>query len=250
MKLSGNSILITGGATGIGFALASSFVRFGNKVMICGRREEKLKEAKEKLPGIETRKCDVTKETERRGLYEWVSANFSEMNMLVNNAGIQRFVDFRKGTEDLLGKEDEVDTNLKAQMYMSAQFVSLLSKQKEAAIINISSGLGFIPLARYPVYSASKAAIHSFSISLRHQLRETPIKVFELIFPTVKDTELKSKQLHVQNAGWGITAAEAVESAIEAIRNDTYEAAIGDEAKRLVAGSRSNPEDTFKNINH
>ena len=249
MKISGNTVLITGGATGIGFALASSFAKAGNRVLICGRREEKLREAKQKLPEIQTKKCDISKESERRELKEWVGSDFGGLNVLVNNAGIQRLVDFKKGTEDLMGEEDEIDTNLKAHIYLSAHLAPLLSEQPSSAVINISSGLGFVPLARYPVYSATKAALHSFSISLRHQLKDTPVRVFEIIFPTVKDTELKSKQKLGAPLAWGMTSAEAVAEAMKAIESDTYEAVVGDEAKRLVAGSKSDPEGAFANIN-
>lgn len=96
MKISGNTILITGGATGIGFSLTEEFVKAGNEVIICGRREDKLKEAKEKLPQIQTKVCDLSKESERKKLYEWITSNFKNINVLVNNAGIQRVIDFKK----------------------------------------------------------------------------------------------------------------------------------------------------------
>jgi uncharacterized oxidoreductase len=189
MKTSGNTILITGGATGIGFSLAEAFVRLGNEVIVCGRREDKLEEAKNRLPQIHTRKCDLSKEDERKSLFEWISSDFPTTNILVNNAGIQRMVDLKKGTEELLSGEDEIEINFKAYVNLSAHFIPFLMKQKEGAIVNISSGLGFIPLTITPVYCATKAAIHSFTLSLRHQLRNTSVKVFEIIPPTV-DTEL------------------------------------------------------------
>jgi uncharacterized oxidoreductase len=246
MQTQNNTILITGGATGIGFALAESFVRLGNKVIICGRRQAKLDEAKKKLPGIETHKCDISKEKDRQELFNWVSANFKDTNILLNNAGIQRPIDFRKGIGDLLQADDEIETNLKAQIHLSAYFIPLLSKQKESAIINVSSGLGFVPLAVFPIYCATKAAIHSFSISLRHQLRETSIKVFEIIPPTVYDTELKGKPM--QKNDWSISAVEVADVVIKGWKNDEYEIAIGP-AKDLVANSRKDPEGAFKGMN-
>ncbi len=178
MKINGNTILITGGATGIGFALAQAFVRENNEVIICGRREQKLSEAKSKLPQIHTRVCDLSKEKEREALYNWVKSNFGDLNILVNNAGIQRMVDFKKGISNLSVGENEIDINLTAPIYLSAYFIQDLIKQKESAIINVSSGLAFVPIAFMPVYCATKAAIHSFSLSLRHQLKDTSIKVF------------------------------------------------------------------------
>ena len=102
MKTKGNTILITGGATGIGFSLAETLVNAGNKVIICGRREDKLKEAKNKLPQIQTKVCDVSKEKEREALFVWAKDNYPDLNVLINNAGIQRMVNLKKGTKELL----------------------------------------------------------------------------------------------------------------------------------------------------
>ena len=137
MEISGNTILITGGATGIGFALAEAFVRAGNEVIVCARTEDNLILAKEKLPQLHTRRCDLSKEKEWTNLHDWVIANFPDANVLVNNAGIQRMIDFRKGTSDLLryrqiDDEDEIEINLRACVYLTAYFVPDLLKKKEA----------------------------------------------------------------------------------------------------------------------
>jgi uncharacterized oxidoreductase len=145
MEVENNTILITGGATGIGFALAESFVKLGNTVVVCGRRADKLNSAKKRLPALTVKQCDVSNEGDRKALYAWIEENFEELNVLVNNAGIQRRVDFTKGAEDLANKEDEIDINFKAQVYLAAMFVPMLSKQKQAAIVNVSSGLGLVP---------------------------------------------------------------------------------------------------------
>ncbi len=110
--------MITGGATGIGWALAESFVKLGNRVIICGRRLDRLEDAKKMLPALSVRQCDVSKESDRQALYAWVEDNFKTLDVLVNNAGIQRRVDFTKGTKDLLDQEDEIDINFKAQVYL------------------------------------------------------------------------------------------------------------------------------------
>lgn len=248
MKVKGNTILITGGATGIGFSLAEAFVNAGNEVIICGRRENKLKEAKDKLPQIHTKRCDLSKGEERKLLYDWVISNFKNINMLVNNAGIQRMIDLKKGTQDLLDGEDEIEVNLKAYIHLSAYFIPLFLKRKEAAIVNISSGLAFIPIAIMPVYCATKAAVHSFSLSLRHQLKNTPIKVFEIIPPTV-DTELdRGAREEREQEERGISPSEVAEATIRALENDEYEVVVG-MAKNLLMGSRNNPEQVFQNIN-
>jgi len=248
MKTANNIVLITGGATGIGFSLAEAFVKARNEVIICGRRENKLKEAKEKLPQIHTRVCNLSKEEERKSLYEWASSNFPNLNILVNNAGIQRMVDFKKGTEQLFAGEDEIEINFKSYVHLSAYFIPAFQKQKEAAIINISSGLGFVPLAIAPVYCATKAAIHSFSLSLRHQLRNTPIKVFEVIPPTV-DTELdKGARAQRGQQDRGMRPEEVAQAAMQALEKDQYEVAVG-RAENLRTATRSDIEQIFQNMN-
>ncbi len=248
MKLNGNTILITGGATGIGFELAQAFVKEGNDVIICGRREQKLKDAKSKLPQIHTRVCDLSKEKERESLYNWVKSNFKDINILVNNAGIQRMVDFKKGISELSVGEDEIDINLKAPVHLSAHFIPDLLRQEESAIINVSSGLGFVPVAIMPVYCATKAAIHSFTVSIRHQLRDTSIKVFEVIPPTV-DTELdKGARDERGQEDKGIPPYEVAKATLNALEKDEYEIAIG-MAQNLRMGARNNPEKIFQSIN-
>lgn len=248
MKINGNTILITGGATGIGFELAQAFVKEGNDVIICGRRENKLKDAKSKLPQIHTRVCDLSKEKEREALYNWVKSDFRDINVLVNNAGIQRMIDFKKGISELSAGEDEIDINLKAPIHLSACFIPDLLKQKESAIINVSSGLGFVPIAFMPVYCATKAAIHSFSLSLRHQLRDTSIKVFEVIPPTV-DTELdKGARDRRGQKDKGIPPVEVARATLKGLEKNEYEIAIG-MAQNLLMGARNNPEQIFKMIN-
>lgn len=248
MNIQNNTVLITGGATGIGFSLAEKFVKAGNEVIVCGRREEKLKEAKEKLPQIHTKGCDLSKESERKMLFEWISSNFQNINILVNNAGIQRMVDFKKGTEELFAGEDEIEINLKAYVHLSAYFIPILSKKKEAAIINISSGLGFIPLVITPIYSATKAAIHSFSISLRHQLRNTSIKIFEVIPPTV-DTQLdKGARARRGQEDRGIKPEDVAKATMEALEKNQYEVAVG-MAANLQKGSVNNFDEIFNRMN-
>ena len=240
--------MITGGATGIGFSLAEAFVNTGNRVIICGRRESKLKEVREKFPQIQTRVSDVSKKKGRESLYNWVKENHKDLNMLINNAGIQRAINFKNGTQDLFDGENEIETNFTAPIHLSAYFIPLLIRQNEAAIINVSSGLGFVPIAAMPVYCATKAGIHSFTVSLRHQLRDTPVKVFEVIPPMV-DTELgKGTTGDGEQEYRGIPPSLVARATLEALKHDEYEVAVG-EAKNLVVGSRNNPEQVFQHLN-
>jgi uncharacterized oxidoreductase len=248
MRTSGNTILITGGATGIGLALAEVFLRKGNEILICGRREDKLTQAKNKFPELQTRRCDVADPEDRKRLYDWAITNYKHLNILINNAGIQKEIDFKKGTTDLISGENEIEINLQAPVHLSALFIPHLMEQKESAIVNISSGLGFVPLAIMPLYCATKAAIHSFSLSLRHQLRNTSIKVFEIIPPTT-DTEIdRGARERRGQKDRGIKPEIVAEAGIEAMDKDNFEAAIG-QAQFLLTSSRNDPERVFQMMN-
>ncbi|MGD0729420.1 MAG: SDR family oxidoreductase [Candidatus Micrarchaeaceae archaeon] len=243
MNTRNNTVLITGGATGIGFALAESFLKLGNKVIICGRREDKLKEAEQKCPDLYTIRCDLSSKKECELLYQHIALKFENLNILVNNAGIQKRVDFTKGARDF-DDEDEIDINLKAPIYLSSYFVPLLSKHKESAIINVSSGLGFVPLSFVPVYSATKAAIHSFTISLRHQLKSTSIKVFEVIPPTV-DTDLDRGRRPQRT---GIQASEVADAALKGLESNVYEITVG-ASVNLRNSTPADFDNYFNNMN-
>jgi uncharacterized oxidoreductase len=253
MKITENTILITGGATGIGLALTEAFMAAGNEVIVCSRNEGHLKKAAEKLPGLHTRICDLSSPEGCASLHEWAVSSHPDVNVLINNAGIQRVIDFRKGAEDLLRHRaadgmEEIDVNLKAYVYLAAYFVPDLMKKKEAAIVNMSSGLGFVPLTITPVYSATKAAVHSFSVSLRHQLRNTTVKIFEIIPPTV-DTDLDKGERKARGQTIrGIPPVEVAKAALPAIEADDFEIAIG-MAQGLKAGSKSNFDEIFANMN-
>jgi uncharacterized oxidoreductase len=191
MKLSGNKILITGGASGIGLGLTERFVQENNEVIICGRRESTLKEVAAKFPSVITKVCDLSVEAERTALFDWVSTNHADLNVLVNNAGIQQWmnvsdVDFFKKAKE------EIVTNIEAPLHLTSLFINLKSLD---AIINVTSGLSFTPLTKVPVYSATKAFFHSFTLSLRYLLRAKNIEVIEAIPPAL-NTDLGGKGLH------------------------------------------------------
>ena len=222
-------------------------------MIVCCRGEEHLAEAKRKLPRLNVHRCDVSKDDERLELHDWCIANFPEVNVLVNNAGIQRMVDFRKGTEDLRkirdqDGEDEIEINFSAYVWMAAMFVPDFLRRQEAAIVNVSSGLAFIPLVITPVYDATKAAIHSFSITLRHQLRNTPIKVFEIIPPTV-DTNLDAGARKARGQqDLGIPPEAVAEEALPRMEKDEFEIAIG-RAEQLRAAQKTSFDQTFLGMN-
>jgi uncharacterized oxidoreductase len=197
MKLSGNTVLITGGAAGIGLAFTERFIKGSNKVIVCGRREAKLQEAKEKYPELITHVCDVTKEADRMALFDWVTSEHPDVNVLVNNAGIQQRYHVLKSNakEDWSYYSQEIASNIEAPFHFAMLFAPHFATKDYGAIINVSSGLAFTPMAIAPIYSATKAAVHSFTMSLRHQLEDTAIEVIEVAPPAV-NTDLGGAGLH------------------------------------------------------
>jgi len=187
MRTSGNTVLITGGATGIGYSLARYLRDHDNTVIVCGRREDRLAQAEERLPGISTIRCDVTQPDERAALSRHVADSFPEINVLVNNAGIQCDVDLRHGLGDHDTIAEEISTNLEAPIYLSVLFAPLLSGKDGATIVNVSSGLAFMAdrAIGMPVYCATKAGLHAFTLAQRGQLAERGIAVVEMIPPAV-----------------------------------------------------------------
>jgi uncharacterized oxidoreductase len=248
MNISGNTILITGGATGIGYAIAESFLEAGNEVIICGRREERLLEAQKKHQEFHIKVCDIADEAERRTLVEWIFSNFSNLNILVNNAGVQRDIDFTKGISEFLSGENEIKINLEAPIVLSGLFIPYLTGKKEAAIINVSSGLGFIPAARMPVYSASKAGMHAFSMALRHQLLKVGIKVFEVVPPAV-ETELNPEgRAKRGNFKVDLMPEEFVAAVMKGFKNDIFEIGYG-MTEGLIKASREDLDKSFQQMN-
>jgi uncharacterized oxidoreductase len=225
MKMTGNTVLITGGTSGIGLAFAEEFLRLGNKVIICGRRQDRLAGIEQKHPQMVTRICDISNHLERERLATWALGQFPELNVLINNAGLQLLTDLTKPV-DLRRVNAEIETNLTAPIHLASLFAQHLISKSDAAIINISSGLAFVPIAFMPVYCATKAAIHSITLSLRHQLKETAVKVFEIAPPAV-DTELGSdRRSDKSQTHGGLPVADFLAEAMEAIKNDVWMAPI------------------------
>ena len=248
MNISGNTVLITGGATGIGLAMAEAFLKGGSEVIICGRREARLIEARKKHPEFHIRTCDVSDVSNCKALAGWVGTNFKNLNILVNNAGVQRDIDFTKGIDGFLAGESELRINLEAPIILSGIFVPLLIGKTEPAIVNVSSGLGFVPAARMPVYSATKAGLHAFSMALRHQLSKVGIKVFEVVPPAV-DTELNPEgRAQRGNFKVDLKPDEFTAAVIRDLAADVFEIGYGMSAGMLNA-SRADLDERFRQMN-
>jgi len=187
VKLTGNTILITGGGTGIGRGLAEQFHRLGNHVVIAGRRQEPLDETTGANPGMKSLTVDLRDAEAIRNFAARVLTDFPGLNVIINNAGIMRPENLLNG--DLENAEAIVATNLLGPIRLTAALLPHLAKQPAATVINVSSGLAFLPMALTPTYCATKAAIHSYTMSLRYQMRDTKVEVLELVPPYVQ-TEL------------------------------------------------------------
>jgi len=191
MKLSNNKILVTGGGSGIGLGLTERFVKENNTVIICGRRGSALQEAVERFPSVIPKVCDLAIAADRLELYNWVKENHPDLNVLVNNAGIQNWMNI--SDEDFYEKaENEITTNILAPVHLTALFTRLAALD---TIINVTSGLAFVPFSKVAIYSATKAFFRSFTLSVRHQLKNRNIEVIEMVPPAL-NTDLGGKGLH------------------------------------------------------
>jgi uncharacterized oxidoreductase len=191
MKITGKKILITGGASGIGLGLTEQFMADGNTVIVCGRRENVLQEAATKLPGLITKQCDVATPEGCEELHSWVKENHADLNVLINNAGIQQWMKITD-SDFYARAKDEIAINIEAPLHLISLFIGLPALE---TIMNVTSGLSFVPLTKVPVYSATKAFFHSFTLSLRNLLPQ--LNIIEIIPPAL-NTDLGGKGLHDQ----------------------------------------------------
>jgi uncharacterized oxidoreductase len=224
MKMSGNTILITGGASGIGFEFAAQLLKLGNTLIITGRDQRRLEDAQRKLPGIHTFQSDVSDPKATSLLFDAVVRKFPGLNVLINNAGIMRKINLQDTGNDLGDIGREIETNLLGPERKVKQFLPHLKTQEEAAIVNVSSGLAFVPLPIAPIDCAAKAGLHSFTQSLRVQRRNTKIKVFELAPPATQTPLLTgdfqaggTKGVHVMDV------TKMVVQAIVGLKSDRWE---------------------------
>jgi len=233
--------LITGGGSGIGRGLAEALARQGTRVIIAGRRAEALQEVCRANPGIEAYPLDITDRPALERAAREVPGRFGAVDCLINNAGVQRMHDLT-GRTPVDFCDLEIDTNLRALMACTAAFLPHLLAQPSARIVNVTSGLAYVPYAVMPVYCATKAALRSFTLSLRHQLRATSVRVIELSPPAVS-TELHD-YMGPKGRQVGIPLGEFVREAMEGLNSGIEEIHVAN-AKNLFA----NPVESFARLN-
>ncbi|WP_440134390.1 SDR family oxidoreductase [Chitinophaga sancti] len=225
MKLEHSTILITGGTSGIGLEFVRQLSKQGlAKIIITGRDPRKLEQAKQQFPDIHTIQNDVSDPKDIERLYKEVTTQFPALNLIINNAGIMRNINLQDEGMDLENITWEIDTNLSGSIRMVHQFLPHLRKQAAAAIVNVSSGLAFVPFPLSPVYSATKAGIHAYTQVLRLQLKNTAVKVFELA-PPATDTPLMKNfgDEKLEKAVPTMPVDKMVRAAIQGILKDQME---------------------------
>jgi len=242
LKTSGKTVLITGGGSGIGLAIAERFYKAGNKVIICGRREEKLQEAKDRFPKLHTRVCDVANEADRKLLFDSIVNEFPELDVLVNNAGIQQRVNLQSLNPDWSYYHQEIVSNLEAPIHLSLLFLPHLLKKKEGTVINVSSNLGVTPAAWVPIYSATKAAMHSFTMSLRLQLAETNVNIVEVL-PSAINTDLGGVGLHT----FGVPVDQFADAVFAGLENGDIEIGYAG-SEKTIRSSRDEIDEGAKRM--
>ncbi len=244
MNISNKTVLITGGGSGIGFATAKLLSEKGNKVIITGRNSARLQKAAAQLKNVTAIPCDINAEADVKNLVKEVQEKFSDLSVLVNNAGAAYAYQLSSEADAFAKASEEITTNYLSLIRLTEQLLPVLSKQKEAAIVNVSSIVVFAPTAVISTYSASKAAVHSYTQSLRHTLaKNTQIKVFELMPPLV-NTEF-SKGIGGEN---GIPALEVAEGLVAGFEKDEYEIQVGATAQ-IYQLFLSSPKDAFNALN-
>jgi uncharacterized oxidoreductase len=252
MQLSGHTVLITGGSSGIGLALAEGFARAGSRVLVCGRNEPRLRAAEARVPGLVGFRADVADAGDRRRLLAWVEAEHPDTDVLVNNAGLQRRVQLTAGAAAV--DTGELATNLEAPIHLAALFLPRLLEQaargRSPAIVNVTSGLGYVPLAATPVYGATKAGLQAFTRALRHQLRGRGVAVVDLAPPAV-DTSLLAGARDPDGAAGGpptLTPEQFAAAALRALAAGHSEVRVGG-ARLLYVLGRLAPRGAFRLLN-
>ena len=222
MDLHQNTILITGGSSGLGLEFARQLLALGNTVLITGRDQARLDHAARQLPGVHAFRSDVRDPAAIRQLCQEVTTRFPALNILLNNAGEMRKLNLNDPALDLLDVTREVETNLAGPIRMVQQLLPQLKRQPAAAIVNVTSGLALTPFPLAPVYGATKAGLRAYTQALRVQLQPTAVKVFEVIAPGAK-TPLNDKFATNVKESDLMAPDQLIAQALQGMQRDTWE---------------------------
>jgi uncharacterized oxidoreductase len=244
MNIKGNTILITGGGSGIGLALALEFLKNDNKVIICGRNSDKLQKVKKNHPAIEIIICDVEDNEQVKNMAAVCINNYGGINVLVNNAGVFKLFNYAEGPVSIEEQLTEINIDFAGPIRVTNFFIPQLLKKNNSTIVNVSSGLVYVPLTLGPVYSATKAAIHAWTRSLRWQFKDTSLKIIELMPPLV-DTDLISDEFRSQPMMKPEKLAQAFMIGFQAGHDEI----LPGQSKLLKLMSRLAPKFIFKKLN-
>jgi uncharacterized oxidoreductase len=250
MQMTGNTMLITGGGSGIGRALAESFLKHGNKVVIAGRRQDVLDETTTANPGMASVQFDIDEAANIPLFARKMKADYPALNVLISNAGIMRFEDLVNRPDDVSAAEAIITTNLLGTIRLTSALLPQLLHQSQSTIITLGSGLAFVPLAPAPAYCATKAALHAWTQSLRYQLRDTTTRVIELIPPYVQ-TEIMGRQSASDHHAMPLT--EFIAEVMHILQTEPEAAEVcveGVKPQRFAAeGGRASYDVFFQNYN-
>lgn len=243
MEILNSTVIITGGSSGIGFEMCRQLIKRGNKVITCSRSLEKLTTAQKQLPDLIVYQCDIAQETACKSFADWIIENHPEANVLINNAAIVTKTNFVDDVFALENLNKEIVTNFIAPIRLIKLLYPTLIKNSHSKIINITTGLVYVPRAIYTFYNASKTALHSFTQVLRYQLKDEKIQIIEVLFPAVDTPWHDGNPPKI-----AITAEKAVSEMLKGISRNKAEIRIS-KVKLLYFIYRLAPKFAFKKIN-
>lgn len=243
MDLQNSTILITGGSSGIGLELANRLQQKGNTVIICSRSQEKLATAMDANPGLITHPCDIADPESCKVFADWLQTHYPQLNILINNAAITHNTSFISDPDIIDKAGREIETNFMGPLRLIKLLLPLVTKNTSASIINVTTGLVYAPRASYPIYNATKAALHSFTQVLRIQLQASPVQVVEVLFPVVDTPWHKGNAPKI-----AISPQQAVTGMIDGLQRGKSEIHVG-AVKLLYLLYRISPSLALRKIN-
>jgi uncharacterized oxidoreductase len=243
MNLTGNTVLITGGSSGIGLELSKQLLERDNKVIICGRSVKKLEAAKKQLPKVITYQCDLADANQITELTNKIKIKYPDLNVLVNNAAIVHKAGFLEADDILQMAEKESQTNFLAPIRLIHHLYDVLKKNQNPHIINVSTGLIYVPRAMYPFYNSTKAALHAFTQTIRWQTQNQKVKICEVMFPAVDTPWHKGKPPKI-----AISPERAVSEMLRGLQKGKPEIRVC-RANLLYRVSRIAPKFAMKKVN-